>query len=68
MVDDDIKRLQARIDELESLIRAMHVADDMYGCGFYGEASWLAPYRRLKEIVCPPDETAWLARVAGYEK
>jgi hypothetical protein len=50
-----IDRRPDRVAELEGLIREMHAADEDYGRGFYNQSSWLAPYRRLREIVGLPN-------------
>lgn len=40
-----------KYEELREAVRQMHYADAAYGCGFYGESSWLIPYRRTRELV-----------------
>lgn len=45
----DYKALKATVTE-------MHNADDAYGCGFYGEESWLTPYKTSRALVGLPDE------------
>lgn len=48
---ETIRRYEARIAELEGSIRAMHAADDAYGCGFYSDDAWRGHYQRLRELV-----------------
>jgi len=45
------------LEQLVTHIKQMHLADDLYGSGFYGENSWLIPYKKLRELVdLPPSD------------
>jgi hypothetical protein len=44
-----------RYREIQSLLREMFQAEDAYGCGFYGQESWLKPYERLRELAGFPN-------------
>jgi hypothetical protein len=52
IVNDLVRRCDEElvIDELIRTVQAMHKAGKDYGCGFYGEASWIGPYEHTREL------------------
>ena len=43
--------VEDRLSALEAAVKAMHEADDAYGCGFYGEDDWRAAYKLTRSLV-----------------
>lgn len=55
--EDEIEhRIAKELQDLRAEVRAMHMADEMYGCGFYNEPNWLRQYRRTRVLVGLPED------------
>jgi hypothetical protein len=50
---------EQRLAEFEAVVLEMHHADDNYGCGFYGEDTWLKPYNKLRVMVGLDADPLW---------